>query len=145
MIQASWPQVPSPIQAVPSPIQAEAAALLLAAKAVNLIHLQQVTFLKDNLSLARAAASPNIRSDKVLWEIRETMVPFFQNSQQLHAATYHITTYLNGVAHDCAHQASSAPVFRCNNSAHSSSHCPFSDVFTITTLNGYVLHSVYCT
>jgi hypothetical protein len=71
MIQASLVEVPSPIEG-------EAAVLLLAANVPNLIHLQQVTLLTDNLSLARAATSTDIRSDKVLWEIRDTITHFSQ-------------------------------------------------------------------
>jgi hypothetical protein len=50
---------------------------LLAAKAANLIHLQQATFLTDNLSLPRAAASTNIRSEKSALGNQRNRGPFF--------------------------------------------------------------------
>jgi hypothetical protein len=49
MIQASSRQVPFPIKA-------EAVALLLAKNVANLLHLQQVTFLADNLSFGKSSS-----------------------------------------------------------------------------------------
>ena len=59
----------------PSPLQAEAWALLLAAKVAAVLQLHQVTFLTDNLALARAAAS-SASDPQALWEIRNLVSNF---------------------------------------------------------------------
>jgi hypothetical protein len=97
--------------------------------------------------LARAAANTDIRSDKVLWEIRETIMHFSQITRHLCLATFHIARYPNGIVHSSGHQALPTTaldlVFRRNNSAHISNHYSFSNDFYPTILSGYVQHSVH--
>jgi hypothetical protein len=57
----------------PTPFHADAAALLLATKVARSLQLQQVTFLTDNLSLARASATNSISAQQVPWELRDVM------------------------------------------------------------------------
>uniref|UniRef100_N1QRP3 Putative beta-D-xylosidase 2 n=1 Tax=Aegilops tauschii TaxID=37682 RepID=N1QRP3_AEGTA len=52
-----------------SPLQAEAHALVLAARVTQLLQISQPTFLTDNLSLAKAAASKNVLADAIPWEL----------------------------------------------------------------------------
>jgi ribonuclease HI len=141
MIQASTDHVPSSLQA-------EAEALLLAAKVAHQLQLQRVTFLTDNLALAKAASSKSILDQQVPWEIRDRLVSFFQISAQLCAAIFHVKRDLNEVADNCAHQALqtsvSEPIFRCKCSAHSRSLCPIYVALQSLNISGYVLHSVYC-
>jgi hypothetical protein len=49
----------------PSPLLAEAAALLLASKVPAQIQAKEVTFLTDNLTLAKAAAAPSVTDEQV--------------------------------------------------------------------------------
>jgi hypothetical protein len=141
MIQASTEQTSTPLKA-------EAAALLFAVKVARLLKLQEVTFLKDNLSLAKAAATCSVSAHQVPWELREVLASFFQASAHLQASIYHVKRDLNGVAHDCAHQALetkvSEPIFRCNCSAHRSSLCPICADLHYADITGYVMHSVFC-
>ncbi|XP_047057253.1 uncharacterized protein LOC124663618 [Lolium rigidum] len=90
MIQASTEQTSTPLKA-------EAAALLFAVKVARLLKLQEVTFLKDNLSLAKAAATCSISAHQVPWELREVLASFFQASAHLQASIYHVKRDLNGV------------------------------------------------
>jgi hypothetical protein len=54
----------------PSPLLAEAAALLLASKVAAQVQAKQVTFLTDNLTLAKVAAAPSVTDKQVPWELR---------------------------------------------------------------------------
>ena len=84
---------------------AEALALLLAVTLANLLQLQHVTFLTDNLTLAKAAAALKTADQQVPWEIRQHIAQYKLVSQELDPKIYHIKRDLNGVAHNCAHQA----------------------------------------
>lgn len=116
-IQASTAQ-PSP------PLLAEAAALLLASKIAAQVQAQGITFLTDNLTLAKAAAASSVTDKQVPWELRQQIANYKRASEQLLPQIYHIKISLNGVARDCAKQAlrrtESLPIFFCLNSAHRS-------------------------
>lgn len=140
--------IPASAEYGASPLKAEATALLLAAKVAQLFQLQGITFLTDNLVLAKASATQSISAQEVPWEIRNDLASFFQVSAQLQASIFHIRRDLNGVAHECAHQALKTndlePIFRCSSSAHSNSQCPTYNVLQSANIAGYVLHSVHC-
>lgn len=142
MIQASTIQ-PS------SPILAEAAALLLASNIAAKIQEQGVTFLTDNLALARAAAAHSIADKQVPWELRPQIADYKKASEHLLPKIYHIKRNLNTVAHDCAKQAlrrsESMPSFSCLNSAHRNiGTCPYAISLQNLELQGFVLHDVIC-
>ena len=63
LIQASMP-------VTPTVLQAEAAALNLAGKVASLLQIQQVTFLTDSLTLAKAVVASSLQNLQVPWEIR---------------------------------------------------------------------------
>ena len=140
-VQASIPMAPSPLQA-------EASALLLAATIAKLLQLQQVTFLTDNSSLAKAAASRTLSSTQVQWKIRQHVAKYFQITHQLQPAIYHISRNLNGISHSCAQQAVrqdlSQPIFSCINSAHANMPCPMSVALQDLIAQGFVIHLVSC-
>jgi ribonuclease HI len=131
-----------------SVLQAEATALLLATKIVSHLGLQKVTFLTDNSSLAKAAASTCASGPQVFWEIRSHIADYLQVTQSLDAAVFHIKRDFNGVAHNCAHQAIrqslSSPIFSCSNSAHRNSLCPNISMLQSFPIQGYVIHAVQC-
>lgn len=119
-------QIQASIATVPSPLQAEAAALVLAARIAQHLQLQQVTFLTDNLTLARAAADKKLASDKIHWEIRKDLANYLLASKGLQPQVYHISRDLNGIAHSVAHQvlnSSTEHVFCCSSSAHRNREC----------------------
>jgi hypothetical protein len=93
-------------QPAPSPLHAEALALTFAAKIAAALQLSQPTFLTDNLSLARAAATNSLTDPRILWQIRNLVAEFKQVSQCLQASICHIKRDLNGIAHNCSQQAS---------------------------------------
>lgn len=139
-IQASAP-------ASTSPLQAEALALLLAAKVSQLLQVDRPTFLTDNLSLARAAATRSVLADSTPWTIRPWLANFFRTTDSLHSQVFHIPRQINGVAHNVAHQVLSRntePVFRCFGSAHRNMTCPVISLLSTVSLQGYVLHAVLC-
>ena len=110
-----------------SPIQAEAQALLLAAKAAQILQVEQPTFLTDNLSLAKAAANRNVIADSTPWMIREFLADFYRITQHLQSQVFHISREINGIAHNVAHQVLSRslePVYSCFGSAHRNKTCP---------------------
>jgi hypothetical protein len=139
MIQASTAQ-PS------SPLLAETAALLLASKIASQLQAQGVTFLTDNLILAKAAATSSVTNEQVPWELRQQIADYKRASEQLFPKIYHIKRSLNGVAHDCAKQAlqrpQSLPIFSCLNSAHRSVDVALS--LQNIDLQGFVLLNVLC-
>jgi ribonuclease HI len=131
-----------------SPLQAEAWALLLAAKLATALQLHQVSFLTDNLALARAAAASSATDPQSLWKIRSLVSSFKQVSQELQPMIYHITRDLNGVAHNCAQQAirssPSGPIFSCISPAHRNMLCPIALALQNSILQGFVLNVVAC-
>ena len=66
-----------------SPLQAEAQALLLAAKAAQILQVEQPTFLTNNISLAKAAANRNVTTNSTPWVIRESLADFYRTTQHL--------------------------------------------------------------
>jgi hypothetical protein len=131
-----------------SPLHVEAIAILLAAKIANSLQIQQVTFLTDNLTLARAAASKRATDPHVPWEIREQIAIFMQSNRNIEEQVYHIRREVNSVAHNCAHQAirqsQSRPILSCSNSAHQTGRCPVLLSLQIFSLQEIVLHVVNC-
>jgi hypothetical protein len=140
-IQASAPMTPSVLQA-------EAEALLLAARIASTFQLQDITFLKDNSTLAKAAAVRSVSHSQVPWEIRNHIAGYINLTQSLGASVYHIKRDLNGVAHDSAHQAirqdASIPIFRCISSAHRNVSCPILSVVQQMQFQDVVIHAVNC-
>uniref|UniRef100_A0ACD5ZE21 Uncharacterized protein n=1 Tax=Avena sativa TaxID=4498 RepID=A0ACD5ZE21_AVESA len=132
----------------PSALQAEATGLLLAAKIANLLQIQHVTFLTDNMSVARAAATIKPTDQQVPWEIRQHIAQYKHVSKKLNPNIYHIKRNINGVAHNCAHQAirrsQAGPIFSCSNSAHVNGACPIALALQNLFLQGIVLHAVNC-
>jgi hypothetical protein len=131
----------------PSPLHAEALGLLLATKIAQLLKVNQITFLTDNLQLARAAAS-SPSEEQVPWEIRDLIASFKIQSRELQNSIYHIKREINGVAHNCAHQAirqtQSVPTYSCSNSAHPPGNCPVISSLQNTSLRDIVLYDVNC-
>ena len=139
MIQASTHDVCSPLIA-------EVYALLFAAKISCRLQLQQGSFLTDNLSLAKMAASRDINNTNISWRCRQPISEFFQISHSLNAV-YHISRNTNGIAHNCAHQVLNSrvePVFSCSRSSHANVPCPFLQSLLNFQVQGYVIHAVHC-
>jgi hypothetical protein len=141
LIQASSPKLPSPLHA-------EAAALLLAAKFAEKLNASPVTFLTDNLILARAAASEKITDFSVPWELREQIAHYKKASTNIQVNIFHIKRDINGVAHNCSHQAltqsQSMPIYSCSYSAHDHSNCPVLLALQNINTQGIVIHAVHC-
>jgi hypothetical protein len=141
LIQASMPLSPSVIQA-------EAEAFLLAAKIANRLHIQQPVFLTDNSILAKAAAAPAISDSQVPWEIRRHLAQYKLLSASCNASVYHVKRDLNGVAHNCSHQAlrqdQSRPIYSCSNSAHRNISCPLLAAVQQMNSQELVVHAVNC-
>jgi hypothetical protein len=142
MIQTSTAQ-PS------SPLLAEAAALLLASKIASHPQAQRVTFLTDNLILAKAAAASSVINAQFPRELRQQIADYKRVSEQLLPKIYHIKGSLNGVAHDCAKQAlrrsQSLSIFSCLNSAHRCVDiCPVALSLQNIDIQGFVLLDVQC-
>lgn len=130
-----------------SPLQAEAWALLFATKVANHPNITQVSFLTDNLILARAAAQRSIDSCKVGWEIRKELADYIHITKELQPQVFHISRELNGVSHNCAHQVLNhlvEPIFTCVNSAHRNRPCPVLQKLQHSPLQGVVIHAVNC-
>lgn len=130
-----------------SPLQAEALALLLAAHIANLLNIGQVSFLTDNLTLARAAAQRSISLTKANWEIRKELAEYVLVTKKLQPKVFHISRELNGVSHNCAHQVLNhfvEPTFSCVNSAHRNKPCPVLQNLQHSNLEGFVIHTVNC-
>jgi beta-galactosidase beta subunit len=87
-----------------SPLLAEADALLFATKVAAQVQAQGITFLTDNLTLARAASATAITNEQVPWELRQQIAGYKRDSEELQSKIYHINRNLNGVAHDCANR-----------------------------------------
>jgi hypothetical protein len=138
LIQASTPQAPSVIQA-------EAEALLLAARIASILQLQEATFLTNNATLARAAAAPSASHP---WEIRRHIADYNNLVQSSNTAVYHIKREINGVSHNCAHQAIRqnvyTPIFSCSNSAHRNISCPLFSAVQQMQSQVHVIHDVNC-
>jgi hypothetical protein len=132
----------------PSPLHAEALALLLAATIADRLQASQVTFLTDNLILSRATAVVKTTDPRVPWEIREQIANYKQVSRGLQTQVYHIKRNINGVTHNCAHQAirqsQSLPIFSCSSSAHRQGNCPIALALQNFYLQGIVMHAVNC-
>ena len=132
-----------------SPLHAESAGLLLAVNIAERLQVQQVTFLTDNLTLAKAAAATTILDKEVPWELRKQISDYHKASRNLGGEIFHIKRDLNGIAHDCAKQAirqdMSLPIFNCSNSAHLRlGNCPVASAISSSTFSGIVLQAVHC-
>lgn len=139
MIQASTHDVCSPLIA-------EVYALLFAAKISCRLQLQQGSFLTDNLSLAKMAASRDINNTNISWRCRQPISELFQISHSLNVV-YHISRNTNGIAHNCAHQVLNSgvePVFSCSRSSHGNVPFPFLQSLLNFQVQGYVIHAVHC-
>jgi hypothetical protein len=112
----------------PSPLHAEEKALIFVAQIAEQLEVDQVTFLTYSLILAKAAAAKMITDTQVPWELREQIAHYKRRSRNLQHKIYHIKRDINGVAHNCAHQALrqslSMPTYSCSNSAHVRDNCP---------------------
>jgi hypothetical protein len=141
LIQASTPHAPSVIQA-------EAEALLLAARIASILQLQEATLLTDNATLARAAAAPSASHSHVPWEIRRHIADYNSLVQSSNTAVYRIKREINGVSHNCAHQAIRqnvyTPIFSCSNSAHRNISCPLFSAVQQMQSQVHVIHAVNC-
>ena len=141
LIQASIPKSPSPLLA-------EAIALVFAANLAIQLNISQVTFLTDNLILARAAAADKISDGVVPWELREQIAQYKKASRQINSQIYHIKRDINGIAHNCSQQALrqslSLPIHSCSNSAHAHNICPLVLAVNNIKLKGLVIHAVQC-
>uniref|UniRef100_A0ACD5YVP5 Uncharacterized protein n=1 Tax=Avena sativa TaxID=4498 RepID=A0ACD5YVP5_AVESA len=120
--------------------------VLIQAKIAYLLQIQHVTFLTDNMSVARAAATIKPTDQQVPWEIRQHIAQYKQVSKELNPNIYHIKRDINGVAHNCAHQAirrsQAGPIFSCSNSAHVNGACPIALALQNLFLQGIILHAV---
>lgn len=74
MIQASTAQ-PSSL------LLAETVALLLASKIASQLQAQGVTFLTDNIILAKAAAASSVTNEQVPWELRQQIADYKRASE----------------------------------------------------------------
>jgi hypothetical protein len=139
MIQASTPMAPSILQA-------EAEALLVAARIALALQLQGHTFLTDNSTLASSAATQSTSLEQVPWEIRRIIADYRNLIRYSTTAVYHIKRDINGVAHNCAHQALrqnlSQPIFSCSSSAHRSVDCPFLHAVQQMQMSNLVIHTM---
>lgn len=93
----------------------------------------------------KAAASRDICSEHVRWEIRALIAQFIQASKDLNPAVYHISRNLNVEAHSAAHQVlntSSEPVYCFTNSAHGSCSCQMLQRLQHANLPGYVIQCI---
>lgn len=130
-----------------SPLVAEALALQFAARVACRLQLHKVSFLTDNLSLAKMVAPRNINDHSVSWRCRPHICSFLQDSSPQHDAIYHIPRNANGIAHNCAHQvlnSNSAPVFSCLHSAHRNMPCPILQSLSNLQTQGYIIHAILC-
>jgi ribonuclease HI len=141
MIQAAMPTMPSPLHA-------ETTAFVFAVQMAEQMNISPVTFLTDNLNLAKAASAEKITDSSVPWELREQIPNYKKASKNLQAKIFHVKRDMNRVAHDCSQQAIrqslSEPIFCCSSSAHLSSTCPLLLAFQNLHLQGIVLNVVYC-
>lgn len=111
-----------------SPLIAEALALQFAAKVAMSLHIRQASFLTDNLSLAKMAASRNINDPSITWRSRTPISNFLQDTSTHMHAVYHISRNTNGITHNCARWVLNSriePVLNCTQSTHGNSSCPF--------------------
>jgi hypothetical protein len=109
MIQASTSQTSSSLLA-------EAAALLFATQVGAQAQAHGVTFLADNLTLARASSTTIITDAQVPWELRQQTAEY-KRALELHPKIYHVKRNLNEVA-QAIRQSQSLPIFNCLNSTH---------------------------
>ena len=130
-----------------SPLVAEALALQLAAKVARVLQLQRVSFLTDNLSLAKMAASRNLSSNNTLWRCRTLISSFLQDTHPQHHVVYHIHRNINGIAHNAAHQVLNSrlePAIGCTHSSHSNSPCHTMLQIQNLQIEGFVIQVVLC-
>ena len=118
---------------------------MLAVKIADALGLQNPTFLTDNSTLASSAAMVRSNLQQAPWEIRRHLIHFRNLSG---FQIFHIKRDLNGVAHNCAHQALrqslSQPIFSCSCSAHNRDNCPVILACQNLHFQGIVIHVVQC-
>jgi hypothetical protein len=133
---------------VTSPIQAEAHALTLAGRLAAGLRLREPTFFSDCANLVKAVAAQGASNPAMLWEIRRQAIEFQEDTRSLQPRIFHVKREINGVAHNCAHQAKrsmrSEPTRSCRNSAHSSSSCPVLAACLALESQGVVIIDVQC-
>ena len=121
-----------------SSVLAEAKALLLAAEITRLLNIDRPKLLTDNLTLAKVTASRQLVHPLVHWDTRDDLANLFMLNSRSSAQVFHIRRDLNGVAHNCAHQAlrhcHKQPIFSCVNLAHQTGHCPVLSVLNSSLL-----------
>lgn len=131
---------------VTSVIQAEAFSMMLASRIAELLHLQQVTFLTDNMTLATALAANKPIITPGHWTIRSQLAYIAASSAFDATRVYHVNRNYNFRAH---HQASlalkvqnSLPRFKCLDTNKSS--CLNADVAELSTVLQCTVVHVRC-
>ncbi|KAI4996199.1 hypothetical protein ZWY2020_046790 [Hordeum vulgare] len=73
------------------------------------------------IHLARHIADKPELQDSTLRSFKQHLVGYFTSFKHLHPIVFHIARYLNGIAHDVAHQVLNSrgePTFACFRQAH---------------------------
>lgn len=103
------------------------------------------SFLTDNLTLAKAAASRDVVSQQVYWTVRHLLANFFAITEGLHSKVFHISRGLNDVAHNVTYQVldiSVELVYRCLSSAHIYSNRHVLSLISLSNIQGCAIHAV---
>jgi hypothetical protein len=115
--------------ALSAPIQAEAQALLLAGNIIaSSLNLRVSVLFTDCSNLAKAVAAPGASDQAMLWEIRRQTIEFQNTTATSALKVFYISREIDGIAHQCTHQANlltrARPIRFCGNSAHRNLTCP---------------------
>ncbi|XBJ12258.1 hypothetical protein VPH35_016818 [Triticum aestivum] len=89
-------------KSVESPLRAKATVVQVAAEISYRIANNQITFLVDNLILARAPASRNLLQVAGHWQIRSQLPNYFPATANIQARVFNIPRELIVQAHSCA-------------------------------------------
>ena len=118
-------------------------------KSTSALGINRPTLLTDNQSLAKVAASSQLDHQLLRWDVRDVLACFFTISSCLLSQVFHIKRDLNGVAHNCAHQALrrslDQPIYSCVTLAHTPDQCPVISAIKNINLQDFVIHAVLCT
>ena len=115
----------------------------MAALPAPCLNIQTPNFLTDSLSLAKMAATRNIRDAGFNWTIRPTLATYIAATKDLQATVYHIKRDINGVAHNLAHQHLS-PQAVCYSNSHDNANCQFLSTLASLRLSSHVISAVHC-